>query len=187
MHIGTGIYEGKEIKDPPGCGPLSCRALTIKEEVFTIIGTRVNEATVLDLNDSNGMYGIEALSRGASCCRFVNPNEKEVELIKVNVKTIGLDPTDLVLKDGPKEFLENPTIGECAEEKYDVMFFEMKAKDDFGILTNVLEKQKPSGVTVLIYPNSNIFKMPENIKGFQVAETREFDDKKVVIILKTGL
>lgn len=187
MHIGTGIYEGKEIRDPEFAGPLSARALTIKEEVFTIIGVRVAEAAVLDINDKNGMYGVEALSRGAAVCLFVHPGENEAALIAENLRIIGIDPEGLVINDKIEGFLESPTIGQFLTEKYDVIFFEITVKDELLSIKRVLEKQKPSGVTVVIYPNNTEYDFPKNLEGFRVVETREFDDRKVAVILKVNL
>lgn len=187
MHVGFGIYEGKEICSPKGCGPLSTRALTIKEEIFSIIDTRVNEAHVLDINDSNGIYGIESLSRGAICCRFVTCRKEEAEVIRKNLKAIGVDPKGLVFEDTIREFLENPTLGECVIETYDVIFFELKGSDDLSLINAVLSKQKPSGVTAIIRPNNDTFKIPKKFDGSQIMDTREFEDKKVEIILKANL
>jgi 16S rRNA G966 N2-methylase RsmD len=187
MHIGTGIYEGKEIKDPVGAGPLSARALTIKEEVFTIIGVRVNEATVLDINDTNGMYGLEALSRGSAVCLFINPDKNQASLIAENLRIIGIDPEGLVIGDSIKGFIQNPMIGQYLTEKYDVIFFEIKEKDELSEISAVLEKQKPSGLTVIIYPNHSEYVLPESAEGYRIVETREFDDKKVAIVMKVAL
>lgn len=187
MHIAIGIYEGKEINDAPKGGIFSPRALTIKEEIFTIIDTRVREATVLDVHDSNGIYGIEALSRGATVCRFVNPDENEAKLVSENLRVIGLDPKGMVVNDACEEFLKSPTVGEYLTEKYDVIFCQPKEPADFKNVKTLLAKQKPSGVTVVIYPHNKAFKFPEDIDGFQVVETREFDDKKVAVLLKINI
>jgi 16S rRNA G966 N2-methylase RsmD len=188
MHIGTGIYEGKEIKDPIGVGPLSARNLTIKEEVFAILGVRVAEATVLDINDPNGLYGIEALSRGAAVCLFVNPEKSEAKLVSENLKIIGIDPAGLVINDKAESLFMNPTTGQFVKEKYDVIFFEIKAKEEISLVKTILEKQKPSGVTAIIYPNNKDFELTiDNFEGCRVVETREFDDKRVAIVLKINL
>lgn len=187
MHIALGIYEGKEINDAPKGGIFSPRALTIKEEIFTIIDTRVREAVVLDINDPNGAYGIEALSRGATVCRFLNPDKNDAALVEENLRIIGLDPKDLVVNDTCDAFLKNPTVGEFITEKYDVIFCQPKNPGDFKHLKTLLSKQKPSGVTVIIYPHNEKFKFPEDIDGFQVAETREFDDMKVAVLLKVNV
>jgi 16S rRNA G966 N2-methylase RsmD len=186
MHIGTGIYEGKEIKDPVAIGAFSARALTVKEEVFTIIGVRINEATVLDINDANGMYGIEALSRGSAVCLFVNPDEEEGNLIAENLRIIGVDPDGLVIKDTIKEFTESPITGQIISEKYDVLFFSINEMDELRDIRGVLQKQKASGLTVIIYPNHPEYQLPSDLDGCRVVENREFDDKRVAIIMRVA-
>lgn len=181
MHIGTGIFEGKEIKDIDG--NISTRALTIKEELFAIIGSRVLEGAVLDLNDTNGMYGIDALSRGAAYCRFVNNEQSEVDLIRENLKIVGLEPDDHATKSKVSEFLANPPESVWGTERYDVIFLEEKSEDDIKALPELAEKMKTSGILVVIYPFSQNFEIPK-IKGVKISETREFEDKKAAIILK---
>ncbi len=183
MHIGTGIFEGKVLSEPVNCTDRSCRTLTIKEEIFTVIGTRILEAKVLDVNDSNGMYGIESMSRGAVISRFVNPEKNEIKATENNLKIVGVDPKTLTYTQTINEFISNTLINELLEEKYDVIFFEVKAKDDFSVVSEVFSKQKPSGITVLIYPNLIGFELPK-VKGGEVIETREFEDRKVAIFLK---
>lgn len=184
MHIGIGIYEGKEIKDPESWGGVSTRALTIKEEIFTIIGTRISEAAVLDIEDENGIYGIEALSRGAAYCRFINYEKNEAKLVSSNLKVVGLDPRDLVVNQQIKEFLEKPLLNEYAIETYDVIFFAATTPKDFEILPELIKKQKTAGLTILIHPCSEELDKIELSKDIQVAETREFEDKKVKVLIK---
>lgn len=180
MHIGTGIHEGKQIKE--AC-TLSSRFLTIKEEIFTIVGTRVVGARVLDINDSNGMYGIEALSRGAKCAKFINPDISEAKLTSDNLASIGLDPAKMVVCDGAKEYLTSDDP-ECAGEEYDVGFFEIEKKEEMELLEHVLVRQSEIGVTVVSYPDSSEFILPDIPEGFKTVETRDCEDKKIAIILK---
>jgi 16S rRNA G966 N2-methylase RsmD len=187
MHIGTGIYEGKEIKEPFNAEPFLARSLTIKEEIFTIIDTRVAEATVLDINDANGIFGIEALSRGAAVCLFVESDQKQADLVTENLKIIGIDPTDLVICSKVDDFVKNPMIDEFVTEKYDVIFFEIKEKNELSIIKKIADKQKQSGVMVAIYPNNPDYTFPTDLDGCEIVETREFDDKKVAILLKVNL
>jgi 16S rRNA G966 N2-methylase RsmD len=186
MHIGTGLFEGKVISEPEDCSGRSCRALTIKEEIFTVIGSRVFEAKVLDINDINGMYGIEAMSRGAVIARFVNPEKAETKATEENLKIVGIDPKTLTFRQTIGKFLNSPTVEEVSKEQYDVIFFEVKSKDDFDFVNEVFQKQKNDGVTVIIYANLIGFELPE-IEGGEIVETREFEDRKVAMVIKKAL
>jgi 16S rRNA G966 N2-methylase RsmD len=142
----------------------------------------VIDATVLDINDSNGMYGIEALSRGAKCAKFVNPNKKEANLTCENLDSLGLNSQQMVVCDNAEEYLKNPS-SDCAGETYDVCFFNIGQKEDFDLVDKILERQNKDGITVVYYPDLDDFNLPEINNKFSVVETRDCEDKKVALII----
>lgn len=60
----------------------------VKKSLFDILGS-VEGARVLDLFAGTGGVGIEALSRGAAVCVFVEKNRRMAELIRKNLAKIG--------------------------------------------------------------------------------------------------
>lgn len=184
MHISVGKFEGIELEDPKECGPKSCRTLTVKEEIFTVIGNRVLEASVLDIHDSNGMYGIEALSRGASCARFVNSNKTEMEVTFENLSRVGLNPLELLIHGDLENFLGNHESLGCQKKTYDVVFYEILVEKDFEKVGELIKRLNFTGILILIYPFAENFELPRDLVGGEVVETREVEDKKIAIILK---
>ena len=71
MRIITGHARGARLKVPHGIDtrPTADR---VKESVFNILGARVIDARVLDLFAGTGNLGLEALSRGARQCIFID-------------------------------------------------------------------------------------------------------------------
>lgn len=67
--------------------PTACR---IKESLFNIISPYVDDAMVLDLYSGTGAIGIEALSRGALHCTFVERDRACVDVIKHNLTVTKL-------------------------------------------------------------------------------------------------
>lgn len=65
--------------------PTSDRA---REAVFASLGSVV-DARVLDLFAGSGALGLEALSRGAASCRFVERDRAALEAIRTNVAALG--------------------------------------------------------------------------------------------------
>jgi 16S rRNA (guanine(966)-N(2))-methyltransferase RsmD len=57
--------------------------------LFNILGPRVQEARFLDLYAGTGSVGLEALSRGAQFCVFVEQNAGAAQTIRDNLKTLG--------------------------------------------------------------------------------------------------
>lgn len=57
----------------------------VKESVFNIIQNHVRDARVLDLFAGTGQLGIEALSRGAAHCDFVERDRKALHVLHKNI------------------------------------------------------------------------------------------------------
>lgn len=88
LRIITGSAKGKKIEAPLGDAtrPTSER---IKEAIFSSIQFDVEGRRVLDLFAGSGQLGLEALSRGAASCFFVDSARDVVELVKKNAATCG--------------------------------------------------------------------------------------------------
>lgn len=63
----------------------------VRQAVFSMIADRVAGAKVLDLFAGSGALGLEALSRGASSCLFVDQNRGAVEVIRRNLDKARLE------------------------------------------------------------------------------------------------
>ena len=120
MRIISGFLGGRSLACPQGMNtrPTSDR---VKESVFSILGEKVRDAKVLDLFAGSGNLGIEALSRGASECTFVDNNRVPIEVIKKNLTSLGLNDVSTVVKSEVSAFIKRwADRGEC--EKFDLIF-----------------------------------------------------------------
>ncbi len=61
----------------------------VKKSMFDILGHRVVQARVIDLFAGSGSLGIEALSRGAQKCLFIDNNHHCCSTIIENLKKTG--------------------------------------------------------------------------------------------------
>ena len=88
LKIITGTAKGKRLLTLEGeaTRPTSER---IKEAVFSSIQFDVEGRKVLDLFAGCGQLGLEALSRGAASCTFIDSERDAVDLIKKNAKATG--------------------------------------------------------------------------------------------------
>lgn len=57
----------------------------VRQAVFSILGPRVERARVLDLFAGSGAIGLEALSRGAASCLFVDDHRQACAVIAHNL------------------------------------------------------------------------------------------------------
>ena len=62
----------------------------IREAIFSALGD-ISGARVLDLYAGSGAMGIEALSRGAKHCEFVDISKRAVAVIKENVNALKIN------------------------------------------------------------------------------------------------
>jgi len=72
---------------PPGVRPVSDRA---REGAFASLGAAVPGARCLDLYAGTGAMGIEALSRGADRCTFVDRSRSAAAAIRANLERTHL-------------------------------------------------------------------------------------------------
>ena len=87
MRVITGSARGRRLKDLPG---LDTRPTTdkVKESIFNIVQFDVEGRRVLDLFAGTGQLGIEALSRGAEKCVFVDRSREAVKAVSYTHLTL---------------------------------------------------------------------------------------------------
>ncbi len=98
MRVVAGDLRGRRIEAPTSD---ATRPTTdkVREAVFNALGSLdvVDGARVLDLFAGTGAMGIEALSRGASHCIFVERDRDALAVLKKNIETLGLTARTTVL------------------------------------------------------------------------------------------
>lgn len=91
MRVVAGSLRGRPIQSPPGDAtrPTTDR---VREAVFNALFSlgRIEDAVVVDLFAGSGALGIEALSRGARSCTFVERDRAASSSIRANVEALGL-------------------------------------------------------------------------------------------------
>ena len=86
----AGRFGGRRLQAPPGDAtrPTADR---VREALFSILGTRVQDARVLDLFAGSGALGLEALSRGAAQVTFVETAPAALKALRANLAAVGAD------------------------------------------------------------------------------------------------
>ena len=90
MRVITGLAKGRRLEELPG---LATRPTTdrVKEGLFSAIQFDIEGRRVLDLFAGTGQLGIEALSRGAAFCDFVDSAPAALKVVQRNVKICGFE------------------------------------------------------------------------------------------------
>ena len=105
MRVITGSARGRKLRTPDN-GDIRPTTDKVKEAMFNIVQFSVEGARVLDLFAGTGQLGIEALSRGAAQCVFVDRAAEAVRLVKENLRTTGLEGQASVLRMDSIAYLE---------------------------------------------------------------------------------
>lgn len=103
----------------------------VKESIFNIVQFDVEGRNVLDLFGGTGQLGIEALSRGAERCTFVDLRKEAAAVIRENVKTCGFASQGKVVQGDGIAFLTG------CREKFDLVFLDPPYAS--GLLERALE------------------------------------------------
>jgi 16S rRNA (guanine966-N2)-methyltransferase len=90
MRVIAGEFRSRVLKSLPGLDvrPTPDR---LREALFSILTPRIHGAVFVDLYAGTGAVGIEALSRGAERAIFVENNQDALEVIRANLKSLGLE------------------------------------------------------------------------------------------------
>ena len=122
MRVVAGELRGRRIEAPAGDGTRPTTDM-VREAVFNALNSLdlIRDAVVADLYAGSGALGIEALSRGAAHCTFVERDRNALRTLRDNVADLGLQDrckivpgdagvlgpaldVDIVLADPPYEF-----------------------------------------------------------------------------------
>lgn len=98
MRVVAGTLRGRPIVAPEGeaTRPTTDRAREATFNSLMSLGA-VEDAKVIDLFAGSGAMGIEALSRGAASCAFLERDRKALDSIRYNIKTLQLADNTTVL------------------------------------------------------------------------------------------
>lgn len=134
MRVIAGICRGKKLAAPPGSTtrPTSDR---VKEALFSILTSRIDFADirVLDICAGTGSLGIEALSRGAGSCCFIESSRSVTSILEKNLLVTGFQSrSELVTMDVTRALHVIAARG-----RFDLAFFDPPY--DAGLYSRVLE------------------------------------------------
>ena len=112
MRIVGGTWKGRNIKVPKK-GTRPTKGI-VRGAIFDVIGDKIAQAEVLDIYAGSGALGLEAISRGAKSCTFV---EKLPDVLFHNIKTFSPRQSVVVLSNDFR-----PALKKLKDQEFDVIF-----------------------------------------------------------------
>lgn len=159
MRVITGAARGIRLETLPG-NDTRPTAERVKEALFSALQFELEGRRVLDLFAGSGQLGIEALSRGATNCTFVDCSAAAGEIIRRNLRKSGLDTHAQVLVQDAAAYLAR------TPDRYDILFIDPPYAS--GLLTAVLPMAAAvtaAGGVIACETDAHQL-MPENLADF---------------------
>lgn len=174
MRVITGSARGRSLVTLQGddVRPTTDR---VKEAIFSILQFDLEGRTVLDLFAGSGQLGIEALSRGAQKCIFVDADKNAVKVIKTNLEKTQLTDKGTVFNSDAFSYLR------FCNEKFHIALLDPPYSK--GILERALpvvaKNMADSGIIVCELPFSD--NEPQAPEGFTLYKTYKYGKIKILV------
>lgn len=145
MKVNTGLARGRNIETVPGDDLVRPTTQKAKEGIFSALQFYVPGARVLDLFAGSGQLGIEALSRGAAHCVFVDSARAAISVIKTNLQRTGLGSNASVAEMDAVRYIQRP------QGPFDIIFADPPYHKEFmaQILPGIQQNLTPGGFAAL--------------------------------------
>jgi len=119
IRICGGKYRHRKLEQPD-INITRCTKDMVKEGLFSSLGFAINNSIFLDLFSGSGAIGIEAYSRGSKEVYLVDKSLNAINIIKKNLKTLGINDITLVMDDylGALNYFMSSNI------KFDIIFLD---------------------------------------------------------------
>lgn len=178
MRVIAGTRRSLLLKTPDGnvTRPTTDR---IKETLFNVLQTDVQDSIFVDLFSGSGAIGIEALSRGAKKAYFIEMNKEAISCIQDNIKFTKFTEQAVVLKQevvSGLEFIKEPVDIIFMDPPYDQLL-EKTILDKLS-KTNIL---KEDSMIIVEASLKTEFDYLEEL-GFVVLKEKKYKTNKHVFI-----
>lgn len=174
MRVITGSARGRRLSAPAGMDvrPTSDK---VKEAVFSVVQFDLPGSAVLDLFAGSGQLGIEALSRGANSCVFVDSSHVSVETARENINAAGFKNEATVMNSDAEQYLR------MCRQTFDVAFVDPPYKK------GLIEKVMPllcghmSGRGTVLCEHEKGLILPESFGGLVRQKTYRYGKTEVTL------
>lgn len=152
----------------------------VRQAIFSILGERVENARVLDLFAGSGAIGLEALSRGAASCIFVDEHRQACNVISENLVKSRLEGGRVVKAEAATHLKRDAAT-------YDLIFADPPYwkhygdKDHVGVLlkSGLLEPRMAAKAWFVAEVSSN--QPSPEAEGFDLIDRREYGGSAILL------
>jgi len=180
MRISGGKVKGTRLKTLP---KRSVRPTTgvVRQAIFSLLENRTtNWHRVLDLFAGSGTLGIEALSRGAEWVDFVDYRKSCCDLIRTNLKKIG------VMQRAHVYCCRVSKAVTFLERSYDIIFIDPPYSNSTAnnLLRDLASSKLLDKNSTIVLCHANRFPLNSDYDGLHLIEQRRYGDTFIFIYQK---
>jgi 16S rRNA (guanine966-N2)-methyltransferase len=141
MRVIGGEFRSRRLKTLPGLAtrPTPDR---LRETLFNILAARIRGSVFLDAYAGTGAVGIEAISRGAARCIFLERSKATVDVIRDNLQALGIEDRASVVV--------GKVMGSLARHQADIVFLDppYELEPEYAAVLDALGDAPPQLVVV---------------------------------------
>lgn len=137
----------------------------VKESLFSIIQSRINDCIFLDLFSGSGAIGLEAASRGAKKVILCDASKEAVKIIKKNIEKTHTEVQVELYNTSSQELLENKI-----KEKIDIIYIDPPYKTNLAYesVKIILDKNLIKNDSIMIIETDEEERIISQIKKLEI-------------------
>ena len=177
MRVITGTARGRNLVTLSGEEVTRPTSQSTKEALFSSIQFELEGKQVLDLFAGCGQLGIEALSRGARFCTFVENNREAYKVVEQNIKSCRMEDVSSLVFSDAVSFLSR-------RDTFDIAFLDPPYNR--GLVLACLEKltAKMNDGGVIICETAKGEDLPTTLNGWEISREKAYGKSKLTFYRK---
>ena len=173
-----GEFKGKIIEIPNIFTTRSSKGI-LKESLFNTLQFEIMDKNFVEVFSGSGSIGLEALSRGASHCYFIEYNKVAYKVLQENIQKLNPTKCQHLFGDSFEKFESILAMVEKRGEKtyfyFDPPFSTRDGMDDvYDKTIALIEKIDPAKTMMVVVEHMTQLDMPKTIGGLEQVKRKKF-------------
>lgn len=177
MRVITGSARGRRLETLPGDDVTRPTTESVKEALFSMIQFDIEGKKVLDLFAGSGQLGIEALSRGASECVFVELDKNARAVVERNVSKCGFSGVSRVIPANAENYAAS-----CPA--FDIVFLDPPYNKGLVMKVLPLLESRVSENALIVCETASAEELPQNIGSLIAIRNKRYGKTRITLYRK---
>lgn len=169
MRIISGKHRGRKLVTLEGMDVTRPTSDRVKEALFNILNNKMTEANILDMFAGSGALGLEAISRGAKQCVFIDISDKAINVIKKNISLCKEENVVRVINSDYKIALEK-----LKNIKFDVVFIDPPYLKNMEVSALTYVNDLLNEDAVVVVETDETDDIPEEVLNLEKYDARKY-------------